>query len=515
MKSMMNPIYENIENQLKKLFVNLNSEKWVKVSSILSRLDISFISNEIEQRVSNYSVDSMLKLYLHKRVKGIRSYPKLSQDLEKNDNLQNLGFNNLPTKQNFNHFIKTKLNQSILNDLHLIAETILSTATKEGYVLDLDIVEKKVRDYKNKAREERKVVNESSKLIKKLIYPKIKLDIGKNSRFTTKDLLDILVHVSQTHDFAHNGCKSFNDLYEDKDVPHGRTFLYHLKKLEFKEDVEEVFEKITDFILQFAKKNYNVFNKRHLNIAYDIHKIPFYGKKADYIKSSKSERGTCNFYQFLTCDIVNNEKRFTIDVIPIHALDNVDDLLDVSLQRVKKKIRIDKVFLDRGFANSGCVKALKKNNMRYLMPMSRNNKVKQWMDKSSGCVARVVEDFEIKKEKTNLYLVDDPDGIKRCFITNLRVPVLISHYLYKWYGLRWGIETGYRLKAQDFKPRTTSKNFTLRLFYFLFSVMLYNLWVLTNIVVGIKLYGKSPKKPIITAKRFSIILYKVQEDSGG
>ena len=121
----------------------------------------------------------------------------------------------------------------------------------------------------------------------------------------------------------------------------------------------------------------------------------------------------------------------------------------------------------------------------------------------------------LQKEKTNLYLVDDPDGIKRCFITNLRVPVLISHYLYKWYGLRWGIETGYRLKAQDFKPRTTSKNFTLRLFYFLFSVMLYNLWVLTNIVVGIKLYGKSPKKPIITAKRFSIILYKVQEDSGG
>ncbi len=40
--------------------------------------------------------------------------------------------------------------------------------------------------------------------------------------------------------------------------------------------------------------------------------------------------------------------------------------------------------------------------------------------------------------------------------------------------------------------------------------MLYNLWVLTNIVVGVKLYGKVPDKPLITAKRFSIILYKVQ-----
>ena len=123
-----------------------------------------------------------------------------------------------------------------------------------------------------------------------------------------------------------------------------------------------------------------------------------------------------------------------------------------------------------------------------------------------------------KGQTISLNLVDDIEGIKRCFITNLKVPVLLSHYFYKWYGKRWGIETGYRLKAQDFKPRTTSKNFTLRLFYFLFSVMLYNLWVFANIIVGIKLYGEVPKNPLITAKRFAIILYKIQEeisDSGG
>jgi len=40
--------------------------------------------------------------------------------------------------------------------------------------------------------------------------------------------------------------------------------------------------------------------------------------------------------------------------------------------------------------------------------------------------------------------------------------------------------------------------------------MLYNLWVLINIVVGVKLYRKVPEIPLITAKRFSIILYKIQ-----
>jgi len=239
-------------------------------------------------------------------------------------------------------------------------------------------------------------------------------------------------------------------------------------------------------------------------------KFLFYGKNAEYTKDSKHERGTNHFYQFLTCDIVVAGKRFTLDVVPIHALDQMENLLDKSLQRVKKKIRIDRVFLDRGFANSKCIESLKKNGMKFIMPIPRNNRIKQWMDKSEECKARLIENYEINKQFVNLYLVDDIEGIKRCFITNLKVPVLLSHYFYKWYGKRWGIETGYRLKAQDFKPRTTSKNFTLRLFYFLFTVMLYNLWVLTNIIVGIKLYGKIPSKPLITAKRFSIILYKIQ-----
>tara|TARA_Y100000034_G_scaffold132005_1_gene193992 strand:+ start:63 stop:1358 length:1296 start_codon:yes stop_codon:yes gene_type:complete len=431
--------------------------------------------------------------------------------------LVDLGLSDIPSKQNFNYFLKSKVSNEVKSLLDFTAEEILATATRNKKILDIEIVKKNIRDYKNKAREERKVLNESTKLIKKLIYPQIKLNIAKNSRFTTKDLLDILVHIAQTHDFAFNGTKTFQDLYEDKDVPNGKTFLYHLKKLNSKEDIRKTFENITDVIFNFARKNYNLLNRRKLDIAYDIHKIPFYGKNAEYIKDSKHERGTSHFYQFLTVDIVVSGKRFTIDVIPIHPLDNVEDLLNESLERVKKKVRINRVYLDRWFANSKYIPKLGKLN--YIMPIQRSEKIKAWMDKSRGIKARLIEDFKIgerkKKVKTNLYLVEDKEGVKHAFITNLKVPVLLSHYLYTWYGKRWGIETGYRLKAQDFKPRTTSKNFTLRLFYFLFSTMLYNLWVLTNIVVGTKLYGKVPGKPLITAKRFSIILYKVQLDSGG
>ncbi len=72
-----------------------------------------------------------------------------------------------------------------------------------------------------------------------------------------------------------------------------------------------------------------------------------------------------------------------------------------------------------------------------------------------------------------------------------------------------GIETGYRQFDHDFKAKTTTKNYHIRLFYFLFSVCLDNLWVLVNICVSLTLYGRLSEKPIITSKLFAVVLYKV------
>ena len=506
----MHPTVERVERELNKIF-ELFSQKWVKVSAILYWLDLSELAKLIVQRESLYPIESMLKLYLYKRIKGITTYPKLTEELTKNDDVGKLGFSELPTKHNFNHFFRNKANTQIISLLDAIAEKTLARATKKRRILDLEIVKKSVKEYRNKAREERKVANEATKLLKKLIYPQIQLKIGNNGRFTTNDLLDVLVHVAQTHDFANNGCKTFKDLHENKEVPDGDTFLYHFKKLGSRAELKSIFEDVTDVIFNFAKRNYNLLNRRKLDIAYDIHKIPYYGNKnSEYVKGGKSERGTNHFYHFLTCDVVTAGKRFTVDVVPVHPLHSMENLLDVSLQKVKKKMPIDRAFLDRGFANSKCIKVLNKNRIKFVMPMPKNERIKQWMDKSEDCKARLIENFKVSNQPVNLYLVDDEEGIKRAFITNLNVPVQLSHYFYHWYGKRWGIETGYRLKAQDFRPRTTSRNYTMRLFYFLFTAMLYNLWVLTNVIAGIKIYGKVPEQPLITTKRFSIILYKAR-----
>jgi len=513
---MTNSAIDRIEKELNKIFGNLNTTN-IKVSFILSKLDLSLLIKT--QPYSKYPLEAIFKLYIYKKIKGLGNhYEKLIKHFKENPNEAfQLGFlknieNNIifPPKRTYNYYLKKKISPAKLKQLDFIAEKILTLANKNKILLDIELVKKTL---KQKKKATGRNFREAIKLIKKLVYPQIKIKLRHNAKFTTRDLLDVLVHIAYSHDFTTNGSNIFKELYPNVKTPSGDLMLYHFSKFKSIEKIRETFISIFDVIFNFAKQNYKLLNRRKVNIAYDIHKIPYYGDKNDpFIIEGKLERGTTHFYQFLTCSIVIAGQRFTIDAVPIHKLDNLDELLDKSLERVKQKINIDKAYLDRGFDKPKIINTIKKHNVKFIIPKIRSETVKAWIRKSSGIKARVIKNFEIgTKEKAivNLILVDDEEGIKRAFITNFDIPEQLTHYLYSWYSKRWGIETSYRNLEHDFKARTTSKNYHIRLFYFLFSVALYNLWVLVNIVVSLSLYGRLSEKPIITAKLFSVVLYRV------
>lgn len=507
---MNNSVMDKIENELNKVFDDLNS-KWVKVSFILSKLNLSLI----EQRTSTFTPESLIKLYLYRRIKGIHFYERLIGHLEKNNSdAYNLGFfkdTKFPTKRNFNKFFQKHKDTKLL--LNNITKEILKIATEKRKVLDIELVKKEINNH-NKKLEQIKKLREASKLVKRLVYPQVDIKIKENGKFTTKDLLDVLVHVAYSHDFTTNGSLVFQELNQDKNIPSGDLMLYHFSKFNSIKKIREMFISIFDVIFEFSKKNYKLLSKRKVNIAYDIHKIPYYGDKNDvYVKEGKPDRGTSHFYEFLTCSIVTNGYRFVIDAIPVHALDNLSELLDKSLVRVKDKIRIDKAYFDRGFDRPKIIDVINKNSVKFIMPKIRSNTIKSWMKKSEDCKSRIIHDFKIGNSKANLILVDDKENIKRAFIINFDIPLQLTHYLFKFYSKRWGIETSYRNLDHDFKARTTSKNYCIRLFYFLFSVCLYNLWVLVNICVSILLYNRVSNKPLISAKLFAVVLcHIVYED---
>ena len=118
------------------------------------------------------------------------------------------------------------------------------------------------------------------------------------------------------------------------------------------------------------------------------------------------------------------------------------------------------------------------------------------------------------REKVNLFVVPhrvNKDDVS-CFVTNLPVESEEKALEYaELFRKRWGIETSYKVKG-DFRPRTTSKSVSVRVFYFLFSVVMYNLWILLNLSVGLHTTGNITEKPIITAKKFITEFINVKVD---
>ena len=67
------------------------------------------------------------------------------------------------------------------------------------------------------------------------------------------------------------------------------------------------------------------------------------------------------------------------------------------------------------------------------------------------------------------------------------------------YRRRWGIENSYKT-IKEFLARTTSKTYVVRLFYFVFAVLLYNCWLLVDVLVR-DVKTVIAYEPEVTAKR--------------
>ena len=148
------------------------------------------------------------------------------------------------------------------------------------------------------------------------------------------------------------------------------------------------------------------------------------------------------------------------------------------------------------------------------MPCTQYSKVKDVLNVTPApCI---ITGFEMKHVIFNLVIVEEEletgKKEKRGFATNEEYnenDVNLAERLFDLYGRRWGIETSYRVKKHSYLPKTTSKNYLIRLFYFMFSVLLYNLWLLADILIWLALYGVVKEDHLITSKYFGTVLYTI------
>lgn len=342
-------------------------------------------------------------------------------------------------------------------------------------------------------------------LIRKKIYPKIKFKSHHNFKYTSNDLLDTLTHVAMTRDFTTNGTRTFQLAREN--APSPNTVLYRVGKLEPKE-VLEMFGNSFEETYKLAKTR-GAF-KRKADVAIDVTDQLYYGDKNDpMVVETRPREGTSHAYRFATINIVVSGQRFTLLALPMNRFTTKAEIVEKLVEHARKKVRIGTIFIDRGFFSAKVINLLKRLGVKFLMPAIKNPKIKRLVDEHE---APTIIEYRMVGAFFKLVIVNDDKNRKKVFATNLSVNERNAHRLSDMYGKRWGIETSYRVKNL-FRAKTTSKRYVVRLFYFSFSVCLYNLWILANIFVGI-IFTQAAGKLLITAKMFGTLLYTLPGNGG-
>lgn len=342
------------------------------------------------------------------------------------------------------------------------------------------------------------------RIAKKTIYPFLDFNMHYTAKYNTKIYLDLLAHIAVEHDFTRNGAKTFR--IDRKKSPVGHTLLYHIGKMKIG-SVMGMFIKSSEEMFKLAKKS-NVFKRRKLDVAIDYHDIPYWGnEKNQMLVRTKKQQGTTFAYRFATITIVERGKRFTLFTLPVSPLDRKGAIVDRLIAYVKNIIPIDTVYLDRGFYSAKVIDVLKGHKVKFLMVTPKNKKIQRLLKENKN---GAIIDYTMSDSTTYKLAIFEKDGMVHTYATNINVENrrrLLS--LCELYGKRWGIETAYRIKDHDFKARTTSKRYVVRLFYFLFCVLLYNLWVLANVLLASLIFRFIPRKLLVTAKYFGKIFVHV------
>ena len=511
-----------IEKEIYKTFEQFQKEKNICIAEFLNKFDVTLFKNR-EYRSIDYTYESLIRLVIFQRLKGMRFQTELVTYLKRHPSEKHkLGFSKTPNQRTISNFLCRIVDKETKKLLKYAARKIEEISEKFGILLDIKTFEpekpSKITKIRNQYLQKKEKTREICRLVKKRFSPFIDLNLNHNTVYKKSQFIDLMIHIGQTRDFAENGNKTFKELRQCG-CPDADTLLYHLKNYQDYKQLHKMFITLFEIVWNMTNQS-NIFDvHKRYDVAIDFTEWYYYGDRSSpMVVGKEPDRGTTKCYKFATINIVESGKRFTLLALPVGPFDNKEQILTKLLSYALQRIKMRRVYVDRGFFDSKAMKVFHRFHLKYLMPAMKISTVIDVLDVVPA--PSVITDFEMKDVTFNLVIVEEElkDGkkVKRAFATNEEYnenDVNLAERLFDLYGRRWGVETSYRIKKHSYLPKTTSKNYLIRLFYFMFSVLLYNLWILADILIWLALFGVVKEDHLVTSKLFGTILYTI--DPGG
>lgn len=312
--------------------------------------------------------------------------------------------------------------------------------------------------------------------------------LAPNCTVTNSMVADVIKTAAMTQDFLENTTKKLGN------KPNADIIFKRIKDGDVT-TIKLAFIFILDFMMKQVKKKYN---QREWVLAIDTHYEPFYGiKKGLWIHGYKPKgHRDCNgSYCFITIALVIGQEQFTLLALPVSLGADKSDLIEELILVAKKHIKIKLALLDRGFDSGSVTRRLKNLGIKHIIFCRKNDKVKEFLEQVPAFSHKYfydsiewTEDKSTQREPAKYLIIKDYVDMKTLkiydwmFIINLSNLNAVSYvHLYK---RRWCIENTYK-QFNAFRIRTTSVDFLVRYFFFLFRVVLYNLWKFYNAIMNV------------------------------
>lgn len=313
-----------------------------------------------------------------------------------------------------------------------------------------------------------------------------------NSKYSTKDIVEYLFMMCGLN-ASHEGISQMmRDEINKDSVPTGACLLLRVGGSAYPVTREACY-KMFDATLK--EPRVARLWKKVVITATDQHDIPAKFKNIDEecMDTGYPKGGTSKRIRYTTIKIVGGSAGLTLNIHPTGKKYNKADIVRHQLEEIRKLgVRSKLHLLDRGFYTSEVLLALINMDQRFVMPAVKNKAIVRIIEDYARGTGKAVQRYTVRGKngeveitlvivpKKNAKDTDPPKDRFLVFATNysMREARTIIANIPIEYKKRWGIETGYRV-AKQVRPFTCSRNMSVRLVLFFFTMILYNLWVVS------------------------------------
>lgn len=338
------------------------------------------------------------------------------------------------------------------------------------------------------------------------------IHIHSQGRYNAEILLRFIIGLCLERQSIH----SMQDLFSNR--PSETAFRHHMAKL----DMDELKELNHRFLIEPIKDILPRNSKCYFAI--DTTDDPYYGEitseNEQYIHRRLTKRSTNHFYTYTTLYLIEKDRKFTIATVPVtkdkheiyylkYFVSIIDDL----------NLQIGAILMDRIYYSVDIFSYLGSRNIPYIVPVKKQGKrMKKILScRRSGIHKYTMKSHNFDKTETELTVSVCRKYHKGRFGKSGVMPLGYFVYGLDWkpnkiasvYKRRFSIESSYRMRNLV-RPRTSTKNPTIRYVFALVSMLLKNVWVgirwryFTKIIRG----PKRIDEDYLRFDRFRLILWE-------